>query len=629
MGYQYGQEARDRISALGQAEVANFIDEVPLAFRKPFYERQPAMPGFRRGTPPEFKKKQERLVGHLVHPQLGQKGDADWKLFAALWLAWAKNRLGGDFPENDAPILTPDSGLAFLRNLAHQFPDSPRETIERLFCFSGFADHTDALVALGNFHPASTLARDRMISELPGRLDKIEDYIEIAEPAAEETAKRIDQFESNLGSLTKKIELVASAVNDTNSDVSSLRTSFDKIATSADTLGTSIQSLDAAGKQASESISTFNSRTESLEKNLEALSFKAEKWQEFFAEISELKDAIDQIRMNEDGWTKTASAIEVLAERLEVLEVNLSKTGDDSPKKYQALIFETEPRETLVEINSLEKACETIAWNLQACGILNGVATSTARQILAALATGQLIQFSGSIADLVADSIAAAVGGPKFHEWRVPVGLISDEIASDCLEVAEDSSGCLLIKGANRSAFEIYGTSIRDVVVRRQYSISLYPRLALISTWTQGPAAFSDGGTLAELGPVFDTDSFRMRGGIASLPGLKFGHLMCGSWDQLPGFDEGFPATPLMELKDSLREAGFSPGNLWLRSAERAFVRLRILPGASAEEDLHSLLRFWALPWAKATAGPADDIARLADQVLAGIRSDAAIIEGI
>lgn len=629
MSYQYGQDARDRISALGHAAVANFIDEVPLAFRKPFYERQPAMPGFRRGTPPEFKKKQERLVGHLVHPQLGPKGDTDWKLFAALWLAWAKNRLGVDFPVNDSPFLTPDSGLAFLRRLADQFPDSSRETVERLFRFSGFADHADALDALGNFHPASTLARDRMINGLPGRLDKIEDYIEIAEPAAEETAKRIDRFESDLGSLTKRIDLAVSAISDADSDISVLRTSFDEVARSADTLENLVQSLDAAGKQTAESISTFSSRAESLEQGLEALSVKAEKWHEFFAEISELKEAINQIRLHEDGWIKTANAIDVLTERLDVLEVNRSKAGDASSEKYQAQIFETEPQEPLVEINSLQTACETIASNLQACGVLNGVATKTARQILAALATGQLIQFSGSIADLVADSVAAAVGGPKFHEWRVPVGLISDEIASACLEVAEDSSGCLLIKGANRSAFEIYGTAIRDVVVRRQYSILLYPRLALIASWTQGPSAFSDGGTLAELGPVFDTDTFRMRGGVASLPGLKFGRLMCNSWDQIPGSDEDFSPALVMELRDGLREAGFSPGNLWLRSAERAFVRLRTLPGASAEEDLQSLLRFWALPWAKATAGPVDDVARLADQALVDTRSEVSLSEDI
>lgn len=629
MSYQYGQDARDRISALGHAAVANFIDEVPLAFRKPFYERQPAMPGFRRGTPPEFKKKQERLVGHLVHPQSGPKGDADWKLFAALWLAWAKNRLGADFPLNDNPVFTPDSGLAFLNRLANQFPDSSRETVERLFCFSGFADHPDALTALGNFHPASTLARDRMINGLPGRLDKIEDYIEIAEPAAEETAKRIDRFESDLGSLTKRIELVVSAASNADSDVSSLRSSLDDLAMSAETLEKLVQSLDAAGKQTAESISSFNSRADSLEQGIDTLSVKAEKWYEFFAEISKLKEAIDLIRLNEDGWIKTANAIETLAERLDVVEANRFKAGDLSPELCQAHIFETESQEPLVEIDSLQTACETVAWNLQACGILNGVATKTARQIFAALATGQLIQFSGSLADLVADSVAAAVGGPKFHEWRVPVGLISDDTASDCLEVVEDSSGCLLIKGANRSAFEIYGTAIRDVVVRRQYSILLYPRLALIASWTQGPAAFSDGGTLAELGPVFDTDTFRMRGGVASLPKLKFGQLMCNSWEQIPGFDANSSSALVMELKDSLREAGFSPGNLWLRSAERAFGRLRTMPGASAEEDLESLLRFWALPWAKATAGPADDVARLADQLLAGTRSEVAFSEDI
>lgn len=171
-----------------------------------------------------------------------------------------------------------------------------------------------------------------------------------------------------------------------------------------------------------------------------------------------------------------------------------------------------------------------IASNLLAVGVTKGAAVSVARQTVAALIAGQMVQFSGSLADMAADAVAAAIGGPTYHEWRVPVGLVSDEAASNCVEVVAESSGCLLLKGANLSAFEVYGAAVRDIVMRRQFSASSNGRLALIASWAQGPAAFPNGGTLAELGPVFDTDTLPMRGVSAKLPQLTFGSLMKKAW---------------------------------------------------------------------------------------------------
>lgn len=222
----------------------------------------------------------------------------------------------------------------------------------------------------------------------------------------------------------------------------------------------------------------------------------------------------------------------------------------------------------------------------------------------------------------MADAVAAAIGGQTFHEWRVPVGLVSDEAAIDCLEVISETSGCLLMKGANRSAFEVYGTAIRDVITRRQFSLPSYQRLSLIAAWTQGPATFPDGGTLAEIGPVFDTDSFSMRGVSAKLPELKFGYLVRNSWDQIDGFDDDPPRAFVSELKALIEESSFVPGNLWTRMADRAYSRLRIIPGGTSEEDLHSVLKLWALPWAKATAGPVEDIARIAGRILAELQAE-------
>jgi len=236
-----------------------------------------------------------------------------------------------------------------------------------------------------------------------------------------------------------------------------------------------------------------------------------------------------------------------------------------------------------------------------------------------------MVQFSGSLADFVADAVAAAVGGPAYCEWRVPVGLVSNEAASDCIETAAESSDCLLLKGANLSAFEVYGTAVRDVVVRRQFSANSFGRLALIASWAQGPAAFPDGGTLAELGPVFDTDALQMRGVSAKLPQLKFGRLAKDAWWEVVDRDNDVPTPAAREWGELLKEAGFEGGGLWKRVANRVYAILRAMPGGPPEGDLHSLLVLWAIPWAKATGGPAKEIAQIADRELAERRAETTV----
>lgn len=623
MSYQYSQEARDRISAFGQIAITEFIEEIPHGIRKIFYDRQPAIQGFRRGSPPEFKEKQKRLVGHLIHTQPGQKGAADWSTFASLWEAWARNRLGTTFPPSDISLATPDAGPVFLTSLAELFPDAARESLERLLDFSGFAYSKEAQVALGRFRQASTLARDLMIDALPGRLHKIEGYFEIAEAAAEEVAERIDQLESETDILAKDIREVVLTVKKSQGDVKELRVALERVAERASGLEEAVDTLGVARQEITKVIAAADARSEQFHHSLEVLTEQGRAWDKTQAEVSALKQSIDALCAQEVEWNHAVTAVGHLAERIDILEAAVAKGGNGTATKLQVRLFEVESPGPIVEIHSVKGACELIACNLQACGVMKGAAIATARQILAALSAGQMVQFTGSISDLVADAVAAAIGGQTFYEWRVPVGLVSDEAAIDCLEVVSETSGCLLMKGANRSAFEVYGTAIRDVVTRRQFSLPSYQRLSLIAAWTQGPATFPDGGTLAEIGPVFDTDNFSMRGVSAKLPELKFGHLLRNSWDQIDGFDDDSPRALVSELKELIEESSFVPGNLWTRMADRAYSRLRTIPGESSEEDLHSVLTLWALPWAKATAGPVEDIARIAGRMLAELQAEA------
>ncbi|WP_059002899.1 hypothetical protein [Pseudomonas syringae] len=629
MSYQYSAEARDRISALGQVEISDFLDQVPVGLRRSFYEAQPPIPGFRRGTEPELKKKQERLITHLMHPQIGPKGEADWKLLSNFWVGWGINKLGAGFPKGDSATFPPDDGAAFLKHLADNLPSVSRETVERLFLFSGFAQDSDILAAIARFHSTATLARDRVIDQLPSRVDRIEAYIEDSRPATNDLANRISQSESGLEVLTESVERAASDVRKVQGETGDLRADLEEVIASCESLSRTIRGLSDTAELSSESIFACERRQENLEKNLESLTAKMDTWAKLFLDLDALREAIYEIGQREPDWAELVEAVGGVRTRLGSLELEISKGESGLQAKPQVRIYSTESAGPFVDITSPEIACETIAWNLQACGVLKGNAVVTARQIVAALASGQIVQFMGSIADLIAESVLVAVGGPLHHEWRVPVGLISDEIATECLDMLGDVTGGLVVKGANLSAFEVYGTAFRDVVVRRQYAAWYYPHLALFASWTEGPAAFPDGGALAELGPVFNTDLFRMRGGVVKLPALKSGRLISGSWDQILDVDFAPLASLVKDFKGKLRDAGFAPGNLWLRSAERAIVRLRTLQGASEQEDLHAMLSLWASPWARASGGPADDIDRLADQILSDSSEDATSFEAI
>ncbi|KJH65672.1 hypothetical protein [Chromobacterium violaceum] len=623
MSYQYSQEAKERISALGQTAVVEFIDEIPQDLRRVFYSRLPRVQGFRPGTQAELKEKQKRLIGHLIHPEASQT--FDWKNFAFLWEGWARLQFGDTFPQSDNVEPTADAGSTFLKGLVGSFPGAAREDMERLFIFSGFPDHPDVAVALERFRPASDIARDRMIDGLPVRLGEIESRLEVTKATAEDVVERIERLEATSASLAKNVEDASGGLGRSSNAVAELWAALDAESARSDRTEKLVDAIDTAGKKFAEATVVSDARTDALEQSMRALVARVDGWDRVATEVAALKSAITDFSARETDWAVATEAVNVLVERVAALEGILAGGNSGSVTKQRVRLLEHKPNGPFVDIHSIEKACVMVESNLLAAGITKGAAVATARQTVAALIAGQMVQFSGSLADLVADAVAAAIGGPTYHEWRVPVGLVSDEAASDCIEEVAESSGCLLLKGANLSAFEVYGAPVRDIVVRRQFDASSNGRLAVIASWAQGPAVFPNGGTLAELGPVFDTDTLPTRGVSAKLPKLTFGRLMKNSWGQVEGLDNNASKPAAGELGELLKEAGFEGGSLWERIVNLVYATLRAMPGGPLEVDLHSLLVSWAIPWAKATGGPAEEISRIAKRELAERRAEASV----
>lgn len=531
MSYYYSQEARARISMFDQQSLTEFFEEVPHSYRKSSYDRMTAIDGFRSGTPTDFKAKQKRLISHLLHPLGGQKSEADWKAFANFWVEWARYHLHKDFPAGDKLPPANDAGPLFLAKLFERFPDAPRETVERLITFSGFADHADTQTELSKFRTAAIVARDRLFEALPDRVGALEDSVESLEVTTDAFVEQFNALRLKDDNLAEELGDVSERATESTRDLAEIRALTERLLAADEQLVLTVRALEENAIRAGSSAEAAQDNFRSLSEAVKVLSDRSGAWDEMATHLSAIENRLKPITARETAWIETTEAVARLSERLETLQSSVGTERSESPPVSQVRLFEAEPQGPLVEILSVETACDLISSNLQACGVVKGAALTVARQIIAALAAGQLIQFTGSLADVVADALAAAVGGSTYHEWRVPVGLVSDEAAAECLEIVGETSGCLALKGANRSAFEVYGSAIREVITRRQLAMSVYPRLALVASWALGPAAFPDGGTLAELGPVFDTDVLPMRGVNSRLNNLKYGHLAQESWD--------------------------------------------------------------------------------------------------
>ncbi|HHU9827129.1 TPA: Druantia anti-phage system protein DruC [Escherichia coli] len=618
MSYQYSQEAKERISKLGQSEIVNFINEISPTLRRKAFGCLPKVPGFRAGHPTEIKEKQKRLIGYMFQSHPSSEERKAWKSFSLFWQFWAEEKIDKSFSMIDNLGLKENSGSIFIRELAKNFPKVARENIERLFIFSGFADDPDVINAFNLFPPAVVLARDIVIDTLPIRLDELEARISLIADNVEKKNNHIKELELKIDAFSEQFD------NYFNNEKSSL-----KIINELQSLINSETKQSDIANKAIDELYHFNEKNKQLILSLlEKLDFNAlamndisehEKLIKSMAnDISEFKNALtilcdNKIKNNELDYV---NELKKLTERIDTLEINTSQASEVSVTNRFTKFHEIAHYENYEYLSSSEDISNRISLNLQAVGLTKNSAEKLARLTLATFVSGQIIQFSGSLADIIADAIAIAIGAPRYHIWRVPVGIISDMDAFDFIETIAESSRCLLLKGANLSAFEIYGAAIRDIVVQRQIHPTNYDHLALIATWKQGPATFPDGGMLAELGPVIDTDTLKMRGLSATLPQLKPGCLAKDKWTNIDGLHLDSVDDYVDELRALLDEAGFDGGTLWKRMIHIFYTSLIRIPNGNYIYDLYSVLSFYTLTWAKIKGGPVQKIEDIANREL-------------
>lgn len=233
--------------------------------------------------------------------------------------------------------------------------------------------------------------------------------------------------------------------------------------------------LEADLKSLNESIESSQLK---FNQAVSALAQKAEKDViGFLAEISVLRPFLSQVPKNPEGPPSTKIPVEHVAH---------------SAKRIDG---------------GAETGVKQLTETLKKHGVAPRSATCAAADVIAALATGQVVTFRGSLATFAATIVAESLFADSLGSVEIPVGTR--------LQIASFRSGsdgtprCVVIHGANRSCIDAYGGHLADSV-RLRLSGLLPPGTPphVILSLCEGPSALLPTIGMAELGPIFHTDTW-------------------------------------------------------------------------------------------------------------------------
>jgi hypothetical protein len=235
--------------------------------------------------------------------------------------------------------------------------------------------------------------------------------------------------------------------------------------------------------------------------------------------------------------------------------------------------------------------------NLAAIGLLSESADSVALEILSALISRQQISFFGSLASLVIEACVSTLSN-TYTVARVPVGLCDTSDLTKWLSQSE-STPIIVLEAANASAFEIYGGSVRQRIIRSQLNSDVTP-LRVFSELIPGPGGLPLIPSYAELGPVINTDalSWRSRGSAIRLTVTRLSDGLLETPFDDPGDDADF----LEQIAKSLDALPFQISIVLYRSMMRSASLMMMLEvNRSKDKILGSLVASWLLPFATAS----------------------------
>ncbi|WP_322047431.1 hypothetical protein [Paraburkholderia sp. J67] len=616
MIFSFPYEARKRIADMGTAEISAFLDETPIVLRRKIFATLPKIDGFRKNTDPGFRKDSERLVNALAHAPASKTGTSskDWKAFEALWSAWGHERFENAFASalEAYEAAGKEDALLFLRQLvAHSADGCAQEDVRRLVEFGGLLA-TDGVTAFVEALPTrEVLERDRTISKLPGDVKALQEGMEGFALTIRELGRQLRQVSADVSNTAS----AASASSELSAEVSRKLNEMEHRppgVTSAD-IETIRGQVSGRSEQLEQRLAQYveasTTSKESHERDIETLQMT----------IAKLTGDIDAMRLSlavaEENYQRAMDESKIQLALLSEQKIASVTDGEASNRKPLSGLVKwstTKPTSETHKLTDTRAIFEFAKSSFLKIGLIKADADKVARAVVAGVLSGQMVQFRGSLAEFVAKASVRGLGGERTLSWQVPLGLYDSCDADALLEQAEAKTehypGVLLL-GINRSAFEIYGSPIRDRVLESHFvgTGRLPLGVALFATWVDGPATLPGDRALLELGPIVDTDDLTWS--------------QDANWDMSRCAAISFQQDEVRKLIANTKElvnesinivnALDLPRNrLWRFAFTRFLGTLFALPDADYERDLTIALLSWVIPWARVNGVSRENVER-------------------
>ncbi len=592
----YLKEKRAFILNKSKDELWAFFNEIYNPKKKKLIDSLPKVPGFRPHNPEGVRQRFITLIKEAKGSETSSKSQTAWERISHIWIAWIGSHSvlqeclenydnSADFEKGN--IIPPNTSLDIgcFTYLA-EVNQLPHSLIQRFYEF-------------GYFQPDSTIEFIIKNIEVKQGLDNVLKRVSALENNDEKLENQLSVFET-LPNQVEKLSQVVNAINYQLDNMTVSTVDLDKFKQQVEELEKSV--IDKVELLNQTVTDKFKQQVEELEKTLiDKVDMLSQKVAD-----SPKKSALDNLKQQINKLEKEVT------EQGELFFDELDQHHTTAPANenvgytVQTGLYtsQLELTNTPKILSSKDDFINHLTCNLKAAaGLIKGSAEKLAKEILAGLAAGELIVFSGSLAFNIAQVCSQALAAKQQPTViHIPIGLLNGQQFSDYLQTAikkakmSEHVCAIIIEGINRSALESYAVALRQMITQRLLGqTDLAPHIVFFGTLVEGVATLPVPIELCELGPIFNTDVLGWRSQL-NTTAYEGGAIPTQDWQSWMTTDDNASS-----LKNELIDSPiFYPSQLWQLCVRQAYCYLVDIFDDSEESILNSLAFGWLIPRAVA-----------------------------
>lgn len=536
----YEAEATRRISALGEKAIIAFFREVSPDIRRAVASQLPGISGFRPGTTASVDRQLQALAHRIITfpaPKTFARSTEEIALYC-LWCGWGESCLGDsaivkslvDTFDQDTSEGNEVAGIDAMRQSLQTLASSrisPREALDRFIAFSPFTS-TEALTAIASTAPTSAqMERETALRDLPDRLGKDEALLQTVQARLDGAEQDLRKLRSEIRVTTKTVAALQGSAEQDRATLAAINGTLGRIPDTLSAHESAINALHKNIKSAEDQHGATQRRLADADTDRANFDAALSKLREAVASlqprgsdtgVQELNDRIVRMDMQLTALAAQIASVGGLAARLEQAETMLLEIADrpvSDGSRAEGLRLTRLALDPAIKVKALATVAEMLA-SLDAAltdaGLKKSVAASFAEEILAALATEQVVFLRGSYAVDVGRKCALSLCGAHVHRLAIPIGLTDPAALRQGLaeRVAKSSStvAAIVIEGVNNSALD----SLRDVLLdQATHRVGSAESVVVFACLLEGDGAFPIDSSYLELGPVFDLEHMEWR----------------------------------------------------------------------------------------------------------------------